>query len=92
MKSYLSGCRRRVRLNNVFSEWKPITAGVPQGYLLGPLPFNIFINDFNDFITTVFLGLYADDTIDTVKTQALVIGTNSYNQSTNLGWAILLWK
>ena len=100
MKSYLLCRRQRVRIDNVFSEWKPITAGVPQGSLLGPLLFYIFINDFNDFITTVPLRLYADDTteyyadyspmvlnyiINTVKTQALVIGTNTYKYEFWLG-------
>ena len=62
MKSYLLGRRQRGRLDNVFSEWKPITADVPQGSLPGPLLFDIFINDLNDFISTVSFRLYADDT------------------------------
>ena len=41
-----------------------MTAGVPQGFLLGPLIFNIFINDLNDFISTVSLRLNADDTTE----------------------------
>ena len=64
MKSYLLGRHQRVRLDNAFSEWKPITAGVPQGSLLGPLLINIFINDLNDFISTVALRFYADDTTE----------------------------
>ena len=41
-----------------------MTAGVPQGFLLGSLIFNIFINDLNDFISTVSLRLNADDTTE----------------------------
>ena len=62
MKSYWLGRRQRVRLDNVFSEWKPITTDVPQGSLLGSLLFNIFISDLNDFISTVSLRLYVDNT------------------------------
>ena len=53
---------KKGRLDNVFSEWKPITTDVPQGSLLGSLLFNIFINDLNDFISTVSLRLYVDNT------------------------------
>ena len=60
-KSYLSNRKQRVIINGQESDWQHTTAGVPQGSILGPLLFLVFVNDIVDNLkTTPFI--FADDT------------------------------
>ena len=61
MSNYLLGRQQCVRLEGVCSNFTTVKSGVPQGSLLWPLLFNIFINDFNFCVPKVSLRLYADD-------------------------------
>ena len=61
VSSYLSNRKQRVKIGNVKSEWAPLSKGVPQGSILGPLLFNVFMNDLFMFIEQCTLYNYADD-------------------------------
>ena len=61
MRDFLSERRQRVVLNGQASTWTNVTAGVPQGSILGPLLFLIYINDLSEGLSTN-AKLFADDT------------------------------
>ena len=60
--SYLSDRCQRVIINGQFSDWLKILAGVPQGLVLGPLLFLMFINDITTVVKNCNVRLFADDT------------------------------
>ena len=61
INSYLSGRKHRTKVNNSFSSWTDIKSGIPHGSILGPLLFNIYLNDIFYFINENNLTNYADD-------------------------------
>ena len=61
IKSFLSGRFQRVLLNSKTTSWSPILASVPQGSILGPLFFLIYINDLGNNLSST-VKLFADDT------------------------------
>ena len=61
-KNYLSDRQQRVVISGEFSSWQDIKAGVPQGSVLGPLLFLLYINDISNAVTHCQIRLFADDT------------------------------
>ena len=59
--SFLKGRKQRVKIGKIVSNCLELIQGVPQGSILGPILFNICINDFFSFIIKTILCNFADD-------------------------------
>ena len=90
---FLNFRKQRVVLNGQYSLWTSIEAGVPQGSILGPLLFLIYINDLSDYLATRLFKLFADDT--SLFSIVHNVNTSTTNLSNDLSktknWAIQ-WK
>ena len=61
VENFLYGRKQRVQGNGRFSKWSNVSSGIPQGSVLGPILFVIYINDLPDSAVSD-IALYADDT------------------------------
>ena len=62
MPSYLSDRSQCCSIEGMVSDFIPIICVVPQGYVLGPVLFIIYVNDLQDVTRSCDLSMYADDT------------------------------
>lgn len=60
--SYLSNRTQVVHINDAYSSVSPVVPGAPQGSILGPLLFNLYLNDIVNISDTATFVIYADDT------------------------------
>ena len=58
---FLIGRQQCMHINGCFSEWSPVRSGVPQGSMLGPLWFVIYVNDLPQCVSQSLVYLFADD-------------------------------
>ena len=73
MKSYLTGRKQKTKYNDTLSDQAEVTCGVPQGSVIGPLFFILYINDIYLTSPQLFFVLFADDT------NVLLTGKNLQN-------------
>ena len=85
--SFLCYSQQRVVVNGAKSDWAPVLSGVPQGTVLGPLLFSLYINDIPTDIDSE-IRLFADDCVcyreikdtdDTLKLFCLLLGPPGFN-------------
>ena len=86
--SYLQNTWQRFKINTNSSSWTQLLQGVPQGSVLGPILFNIYINDIFFALKGVDICNFADDTSPYVCDSNLksVLETLEHNSELTIAW------
>ena len=88
IQSYLSNRKQRVKINDTYSSWSEILFGVPQGPILGPLLFNIFICDVFYFLEGFDIANYADNSTPYCAGKSAESVVNNLEQSSTI---LFIW-
>ena len=89
-KSYLSDREQCVDVNDTLSDWQTVKLGVPQGSILGPILFLIYVNDINNCDRTADFMKFADDT--TILTTGITLQEAGNNMNSVLAKVNIWFK
>jgi len=89
LHSYLSSCSQCVLVNNCLFEPLPVKSGVPQGSILDPLLFIVYVNDLSRRVknSTIIIFKFADNLCNTLKQSILSLTANCDLNSLH-GWSL----
>ena len=86
IQAFLSNRKQKVRVNGAESQWVPVLSGIPQGSILGPILFSLFVNDLPNEVQSL-ISLFADDT----KIHLPLVSDDSSNQLQEDLWKLETW-